>query len=67
ALICNYFLTPQMSGLGMDLNWFESVRSMPAEMMELHAGYWGLELMKFVLGGILLVWSFRAWKPQENY
>ncbi len=67
ALICSYILTPQMSGLGLDLNWFESASAMPAEMMELHAGYWGLELMKFVVGGILLTWSFRAWNPQETH
>lgn len=65
ALICTYALTPQMSGLGLDLNWFDSTQGMSAEMMEFHAGYWGLELMKFVVGGILLVWSLRAWKPQQ--
>jgi len=67
AFICSYVLTPQMSGLGLDLNWFESTSAMPAEMMELHAGYWGLELMKFLVGGILLTWSFRAWNPQETH
>lgn len=64
ALICTYVLTPQMSGLGLDLNWFDGGSSMSAEMMEFHAGYWGLELMKFCAGIMLLVWSFRAWKPQ---
>ncbi|AFZ51618.1 hypothetical protein Dacsa_3088 [Dactylococcopsis salina PCC 8305] len=63
ALICSYFLTPQMSGLGLDLNWFDSGNSMSAAMMEFHGAYWGLELMKMITGGILLVWSFRAWKP----
>jgi membrane protein CcdC involved in cytochrome C biogenesis len=66
AIICNYILTPQMSGLGLDLNWFDASSGMSAEMMELHAGYWGLELMKWIAGGILLGWSFRAWNPQET-
>lgn len=65
AMICSYILTPQMSGLGLDLNWFESSQAMSSEMMEFHAGYWGLELTKWIAGGILLGWSFRAWSPQE--
>lgn len=67
ALICSYFLTPQMSGLGIDLNWFDPSQGMSAAMMEFHAGYWGLELAKFVVGGILLVWSFQAWKPEASH
>ena len=63
ALISNYFLTPQMSGLGLDLNWFDLGNSMSAAMMKYHGAYWGLELTKVITGGILLVWSFRAWKP----
>jgi hypothetical protein len=65
AMICSYVLTPEMSGWGLSLNWFESEPLMSAEMMELHTGYWGLELLKFCLGGILLVWNFRLAKSQE--
>lgn len=64
ALIFSYVLTPQMSGLGLDLNWFDSTSVMSAEMMEFHAGYWGLEMMKIFVASVLLVWSFRAWKPE---
>jgi len=63
ALVCTYVLTPQMSGLGLDLNWFDTTSAMSAEMMEFHVGYWGLELMKILASGVLLVWSLRAWKP----
>lgn len=67
AIICNYGLTPQMSGLGLDLNWFDANQGMSVEMMELHAGYLGLELTKWIVGGILLGWSFRAWHPQGRH
>ncbi len=67
AVICRYFLTPQLSGLGIDLNWFEANQIMSAEMMKFHFGYWFLELTKFIMGGLLLVWSFQAWKPERSY
>lgn len=66
ALVCSYVLTPQMSGLGLDLNWFEANSVMSAEMMEFHGGYWGLEFLKLFAGSILMVWSLRAWKPQDT-
>ncbi|MFP4134542.1 MAG: hypothetical protein ACLFQP_08545 [Halothece sp.] len=67
AVICRYFLTPQLSGLGIDLNWFEANTMMSAEMMKFHLGYWFLELTKFIVGGLLLVWSFQAWKPETSH
>jgi hypothetical protein len=58
-LIYTYFLTPQMSGLGLQLNLFEAVSTMPAAMISMHEGYWFLEIVKFSLGAILLRWCYR--------
>lgn len=66
ALTCNYFLTPQLSAFGIDLNWFETNTIMSVEMMQFHLSYWLLELMKFIIGGLLLVWSFQAWQPERT-
>jgi hypothetical protein len=57
AIIYTYVLTPQMSGLGMQLNIFESV-TMPPAMIEMHGGYWGLEVLKLVAGATLLRWFY---------
>ena len=64
AATCCYVLTPQISGLGINLNWFETSGGMSTAMMQFHLGYWLLELTKFIIGGLLLVWSFQAWKPE---
>lgn len=58
-LLATYFLTPQMSATGVQLNLFESATEVPATMNLLHAGYWVLEAVKFVAGGTLLFWSIR--------
>ncbi|MUL37374.1 hypothetical protein [Gloeocapsopsis dulcis] len=57
-LLATYFLTPQMSATGVQLNLFESATEVPATMNLLHAGYWVLEAVKFV-GGTLLFWRIR--------
>lgn len=54
ALINTYFLTPQMSATGVQLNLFESVQEIPATMNQLHGAYWALEAMKLLAGGTLL-------------
>lgn len=59
ALIDTYGLTPQMSALGMQLNWFDPVAEVPAAMNQMHEGYWALEVLKLVGGGILLSWFYR--------
>jgi hypothetical protein len=59
ALINTYFLTPNMCAVGMPLNVFESIEAIPTAMSQLHAGYWMLEVAKFVVGGTLLSWCFR--------
>ncbi len=57
TLVCTYFVSPQMSSLGVHLNWFEPVVNVPAEMNQLHGSYWVLEAMKVTIGGILLNWQ----------
>lgn len=59
ATIYTYFLTPQMSGLGMQLNLFASSTAMPPEMISLHGLYWVLEAIKLVSGAVLLRWCYR--------
>jgi len=61
ALIYTYFLTPQMSALGMQLNLFDTGSSpMSDPMIAMHGIYWGLEVTKLILGTILLRWSFNS-------
>ena len=59
ATIYTYFLTPQMSGLGLQLNIFEPATKMPAEMISMHWFYWILEASKFIAGATLLRWCYR--------
>lgn len=54
ALIYTYGLTPQMSALGLQLNLFNASSEAPALMNALHVGYWLLEVVKLLLGGLLL-------------
>ncbi|WP_206813479.1 hypothetical protein [Chroococcus sp. FPU101] len=58
-LIYTYVLTPQMSGLGLSLNVFETVQTMPTDMIYLHEGYWLLEAIKFMAGLTLLRWCYQ--------
>ncbi len=58
-LIYTYILTPQMSGLGLQLTLFESTNTMPPAMISLHWGYWILEGIKFLIGITLLRWCYR--------
>ncbi|TVQ46801.1 MAG: DUF4149 domain-containing protein [Gloeocapsa sp. DLM2.Bin57] len=46
TLIDTYLLTPQMSGLGLSLNFFETESIMSAPMMYLHQSYWILDVVK---------------------
>ena len=59
ALIYTYILTPQMSGLGMQLDLFAPTSvGMPPEMMAMQLGYWGLEAIKLLAGVTLLRWFY---------
>jgi hypothetical protein len=59
ALIYTYFLTPEMSALGLQLNLFDAALETPAGMNQLHEGYWVLEVCKLVAAGTLLRWCYR--------
>ncbi|MGK7873555.1 MAG: hypothetical protein AB4426_09665 [Xenococcaceae cyanobacterium] len=59
TLIYTYILTPQMSGLGLQLNLFESTTTMSAAMISMHEGYWLLEVIKLLAGATLLRWCYR--------
>lgn len=59
ALVYTYILTPQISSLGLNLDLFSSVSAMPNGMAPLHEAYWGLEVVKFVVGTTLLRWCYR--------
>ncbi|MCU0552079.1 MAG: DUF4149 domain-containing protein [Leptolyngbya sp. Prado105] len=57
ALICTYFLSPQMSSLGLNLNLFAPAH-VPSGMNQLHVGYWLLESCKLLTGVWLLKREF---------
>lgn len=59
AIIYTYILTPQMSSLGLQLNWFEPTTSVQTAMIEMHGGYWGLEVLKAIACATLLRWCYR--------
>lgn len=60
ALGSTYILTPVMSGLSLSLDWFETNPEMPAAMVPMHLGYWGLEVGKLVCGSWLLFGTDRS-------
>jgi hypothetical protein len=59
SLIDTYFLTPQMSAIGVQLNLFETATTIPATMNLLHGAYWVLEAVKLLAAGTLLS---RCWR-----
>ncbi len=59
ALLNTYLLTPQMCALGVHLNLFDTVSTIPAEMNLLHGSYFFLEVIKLVAGGALFI---RCWQ-----
>ena len=60
VLLLTYGLTPQMSALGIQLNWFEPAATVPAGMNQLHEGYFGLEALKLAAAGWLLSFCYRS-------
>ena len=54
ALAYTYFLTPQMSGLGMQLDLFTVADTASNSMTAMHVVYWGLEFVKLVAATALL-------------
>lgn len=59
TLVSTYVLTPQMSGMGMQLDLFAANEPMSLTMMEMHGAYWALETFKAIAGLTLLAWCFR--------
>jgi hypothetical protein len=59
SLIDTYFLTPQMSAIGMNLDLFNTAVQTPLAMNLLHGSYWILEIAKLTLGTVLLKWCLR--------
>lgn len=54
ALVDTYGFTPQMSALGLQLNWFAKSSQLPASMNQLHLGYWLFDGLKITANGLLL-------------
>lgn len=59
AIMYTYIFTPYLSGLGLQLNWFDSTTTMPTAMVYMHGGYWFLEAIKLVSCATLLNWCYR--------
>jgi hypothetical protein len=59
AIIYTYFMTPQMSALAIQLNFFEPSTEIPAGMISMQGGYWLLEVVKLVAGATVLGWCYR--------
>lgn len=55
ALCYTYFLSPEMSALGLQLTGgIEAAVVLPSEMALMHGAYWGLEVLKLFACGALL-------------
>ncbi|MBV6625367.1 MAG: hypothetical protein KI793_20965 [Rivularia sp. (in: Bacteria)] len=59
AFVDTYLLTPEMSAIGLQLNWFEAITEAPANMNLLHGSYWLLEIAKLLVGGTLFTWCWK--------
>ncbi len=59
SLVYTYFLTPQMSAIGMNLDLFNDSVQTSLSMNLLHGSYWVLEIGKFAVGTVLLRWCLR--------
>jgi hypothetical protein len=59
ALLYTYLFTPQMSALGLSLSFSTPTQIMPQSMAMMHESYWGLEIVKFLVGATLLRWCYR--------
>ncbi len=59
SLLDTYFLTPQMSAIGINLDLFNTAAQAPLAMNLLHGSYWVLEIAKLAVGTVLLRWCLR--------
>lgn len=60
SLIYTYGLTPTMSALGIQLDWFNLSSTLPDSMLKMQTSYWVLELVKLAAAGTLLGMSYRG-------
>jgi hypothetical protein len=58
AIVYTYILTPQMSGMGLQLNQFDVNYGMSDAMIQMHGSYWVLEMIKLISGATLLRWCY---------
>ena len=56
AFTYTFFFFFYMSGLGLDSDVLETIKSIPAEMERMHSIYWVLEASKLSIGAMLLSW-----------
>ncbi len=54
ALVYTYFLTPQMSSMGLCLNLFDGKQLAVNSMSVMHVIYWSLEVIKLIAATVLL-------------
>lgn len=59
SFIYTYTLTPQMIALGVHLNLFTPVTSIPIGMNQLHISYFSLEVVKLTIIGLILNWCYQ--------
>ena len=59
ASVQTYLLTPQMSAIGVQLGFFETVDTVPESMNLLHGAYWFFEVLKLTVGSILFSLNWR--------
>ncbi|MGF1539163.1 MAG: hypothetical protein ACFCU5_01725 [Pleurocapsa sp.] len=54
ALVYTYFMTPQMSSMGLSLNLFDGKQIAVNSMAVMHFAYWSLEVIKLIAATVLL-------------
>ncbi|MFM7576380.1 MAG: DUF4149 domain-containing protein [Microcystaceae cyanobacterium] len=59
ALVYTYGLTPALSSLGFEMMTFNGSCQVASPLLLLHGVYWGLELLKLILGVTLLRWCYQ--------
>jgi hypothetical protein len=59
ALVYTYFLTPQMSSMGLSLNLFDGREIAINSMTTMHIAYWSLEVIKLIVATVLLRGFYR--------
>jgi hypothetical protein len=58
-LVYTYFLTPEMSSLGLSLNLLDTTQGVSSTMLPMQWSYWILEVIKLIASFTLLRWCYR--------